>query len=140
MPENERAIDCFGIQKPTAQPLRMKLQADDGKAGVLDRFRNLVVGKQSDAKVTARSADSLMMCTVYHKAFSIEWGQKGISVDCHGMEFIFAVPGMCFCGRQMLYDTAAEVDIDDLHSFTDAEYRSAGLYKAFQQIVYSFLG
>ncbi len=95
-------------------------------------LRHVVGSILDDGKAFAGSADSLVMGAVYGKILPVEPVQKGAGERMAGMDLILAGVLMQGIGGEILDDAAAEIDIDNLHSFADAQNRPAGFYKGIQ--------
>lgn len=87
-----------------------------------ESFRSSVAGVLHDLKIPAGKADTLMVAAV-HKHIGAEEGMEKMAGQIGGgMEYIlFRMSVQARIGD--LYDRAAKVEVDELHSLTDTEDR-----------------
>lgn len=113
---------------------RMPLHAEYGEACMGNPFGNAVFCMLYDMQFPSGIVDGLMMGAVGNHVKPIEFGKNGIGLYGGGMYFIISIPGMGRGLRDMLPDVSSEKNIDDLHSFTDAQYRPFLFYEKFQSL------
>lgn len=63
-----------------------------------------------------------MMCTVHYCGVPKQIGKTGAWQELRGVILVFPLVAVDVGGRQVLYNGAAESDIDDLHTLADAKY------------------
>lgn len=75
------------------------------------------------ADVFSRKVNPLMVGAVDGKAFSVKAKQKGVRKGSGGMNLVLSVVLVERGGGKVLKQVAAAVNIDELHSFTNAKDR-----------------
>ena len=84
-------------------------------------FNNTILGSLYDAKAASDAAQGLMMGAVSNHMLSIQCFQKRIGGNRGSMSFVAVIPCVPWGFFNMLYNGAAEKNIDDLHSLADAK-------------------
>lgn len=107
------------------KPLRVPLYSQDGKGSVNQPFDDVISCTADGNQPFSCAVYGLMVGGVYSGAVSVELVKKvapsQIAVKDR-MELIAANPFMRIGGIDMLRDVAAEMDVDELEPFADAEY------------------
>lgn len=104
----------------------MPLNAEDGKESMCNGFRHLIRRTLYHSKISAGPADALMVGAVDNGFGAIEGVRETARKRMNHMGLILSVILMMPGGGKVLNDCASEVNIDDLHSFADAQNRFPG--------------
>lgn len=112
-----------------AHPFRMPLDAQDGESLMYNSFRHIIGSILDNEKIPSGGTDALVMGAVYGEISAVKLLEYGSGKGMAGMDLIpirILVQGIC---GEILDDPASEIDIDNLHSLTDAKNRFTGFYK-----------
>ena len=124
--QQRRAVYGIVPRSGKAHTLRMPLDTENGKGGMGDGLHHMIRCTLYHAQLFAGQADALMVGAVDNKIRPVESIQKTArgGVDPVGLilPVILMIPG----SGKILNDCAAEENIDDLHSLTDAQNRFPG--------------
>lgn len=105
------------------QPFRMPLHSKDRKFVMDDSFDNTIVGGLDNPQFPSEPVYRLMVGAVSDYAFPVEFFEKRSFLHGGGMQLIPVFPCVAggFC--HILDDRSSEIDIDNLHSLTNAKDR-----------------
>lgn len=115
----------------------MPLNREDGKGSVGEGFDRTVGSLTNGEKSFSEFIDSLMMGGIDESTASIQLIKEiraATSDMVYIMELVFSVPLMGCCVFNMLTNGTAKMNINDLHSFTDAEYGSVPFDEEIQSL------
>lgn len=115
-----------------AHPFGMPLDAQDGESLMYNGFRHVIGSILDNKKIPAGGAYALVMGAVYGKITAVKLLEYGSGKRMAWMDLIpvrILVQGIC---GEILDDPSSEIDVDNLHSFADAEDRFASAYKSIE--------
>ena len=113
-------------------PFGMPLDTENGKFFMDNAFDDTVIGGLYHGQVLSEVSDCLVVGAVGKRMKPVNVCEEGIRLYTGGMQFIAVIPCVAAGFFDMLDDSAAQADIDNLHSFTDAKHRTFPLEEKVQ--------
>ncbi len=111
------------------------MNAENASVFMFHSLYHPIFGCLCDGKTCSNPATALMVGAVDQAGVQIliEMGEEGARCIAYRMDLILAVKAVLICSLQVLDQSSAKIDIDDLHSSADAKNRFPGEDKGMEK-------